>query len=71
MVKVLSTASVSSGVLGLLPYLAVRQPSQEFDGRKDAFLYVLDSRLYGSILTSSTVVLLVYGLVFGDWGDDI
>ncbi|WP_109012429.1 hypothetical protein [Nostoc commune] len=31
-------ASVGSGVLGLLPYLALREPNQEFSGQKDAFL---------------------------------
>lgn len=62
-------ASVGSGVLGLLPYLAIREPNQEFLGQKDAFLRFLDSRLYGILLTFSTVVLLVYGFVFGDWGD--
>lgn len=30
-------ASVASGVLGLLPYLAFREPNQEFSGQKDAF----------------------------------
>lgn len=62
-------ASVSSGVLGLLPYLALREPNQEFLGQKDAFLQLLDSRFYSIALTFSTVILLVYGLVFGDWGD--
>ncbi|OUL30432.1 hypothetical protein BV372_21940 [Nostoc sp. T09] len=62
-------ASVGSGVLGLLPYLALREPNQQFSGQKDAFLNLLDSRLYGIILTLSTVVLLTYGFAFGDWGD--
>ena len=64
-----ATASVASGVLGLLPYLALRQPNQQFSGQKDAFLNLLDSRIYGIVLTLSTVVLLVYGFAFGDWGD--
>ena len=62
-------ASVGSGVLGLLPYLALREPSQQFSGQKDAFLNLLDSRLYGIVLTLSTVVLLVYGFALGNWGD--
>ncbi len=62
-------ASVGSGVLGLLPYLALREPNQQFSGQKDAFLNLLDSRLYGIVLTFSTVILLVYGFGFGDWGD--
>jgi hypothetical protein len=64
-----AVASVGSGVLGLLPYLALREPNQQFSGQKDSFLRLLDSRLYGIILTLSTVVLLVYGFAFGDWGD--
>lgn len=62
-------ASVGSGVLGLLPYLALREPNQQFSGQKDTFLSLLDSRIYGIVLTLSTVVLLVYAFVFGDWGD--
>ena len=62
-------ASVGSGVIGLLPYLALREPNQQFSGQKDAFLSLLDSRFYGIVLTFSTVVLLVYGFAFGDWGD--
>jgi len=61
-------ASVGSGVLGLIPYLALREPNQQFSGQKDTFLELLDSRIYGIILTFSTVVLLVYGFT-GDWGD--
>lgn len=62
-------ASVGSGVLGLLPYLALREPNQEFSGQKNAFLQLLDSRFYAVVLTFSTVVSLVYGFAFGDWGD--
>nr|MDZ8209321.1 hypothetical protein [Dendronalium sp. ChiSLP03b] len=43
--------------------------NQQFSGQKDAFLNLLDSRLYGIVLTLSTVILLVYGFAFGDWGD--
>ncbi|MBW4565546.1 MAG: hypothetical protein KME32_31590 [Mojavia pulchra JT2-VF2] len=62
-------ASVGSGVLGLLPYLAFREPNQEFSGQKDAFLNLLDSRFFGIVLSFSTLVLLVYGFTLGDWGD--
>lgn len=30
-------AGVGAGILGLLPYLAFREPNQEFAGRKDSF----------------------------------
>ncbi|MBE9049878.1 hypothetical protein IQ243_05555 [Nostocales cyanobacterium LEGE 11386] len=62
-------ASVGSGVLGLLPYLALREPNQQFSGQKDAFLRLLDSRIYGIVLALSTLVLLIYGFALGDWGD--
>lgn len=62
-------ASLGSGVIGLLPYLALREPNQQFSGLKDAFLDLLDSRIYGILLTFSTLVLFIYGFVFGDWGD--
>ncbi|MBE9208022.1 hypothetical protein IQ244_16115 [Nostoc sp. LEGE 06077] len=61
-------ASVVSGVLGLLPYLALREPNQEFSGQKDAFLHFLDSRIFGIILSFSTMVILAYGLL-GNWAD--
>ncbi|MGL5871960.1 MAG: hypothetical protein ACRC2R_06270 [Xenococcaceae cyanobacterium] len=60
-------ASVGTGVIGLIPYLALRQPNQQFFGFKDAWLKLLDSRSTGVILTLSTIVLLGYALFFGDW----
>jgi len=63
-------ASVGTGVIGLTPYLALREANQEFSGQKDAWLQLLDSRSMGIILTLSTIGLLAYGLL-GDWGDFI
>ncbi|WP_414551133.1 hypothetical protein [Anabaena sp. CCY 0017] len=62
-------ASVVSGVLGLIPYLAVREPNQAFSGEKDAFLSLLDSRWFAIILSFSTIGLLAYAVFFGNWGD--
>lgn len=64
-------ASVGTGVIGLLPYFALREPNQEFSGEKDAWLKWLDSRSTGVILSLSTSAILSYGLLFGDWGDFI
>lgn len=64
-------ASAGTGVIGLTPYLALREPNQEFLGKKDALLRLVDSRWTGVILTVSTIGLLTYGLLFGDWGDYI
>lgn len=62
-------ASIGSGVLGILPYLAFSEPNQEFSGQKDAFLRLLDSRSFGIVLSLSTVGLLAYAFALGDWGD--
>lgn len=59
--------SVGTGVIGLIPYLALREPNQEFSGSKDAWLKILDSRSTGLILTISAIALLAYALLFGDW----
>jgi hypothetical protein len=60
-------ASVASGVIGLIPYLASREANREFSGRRDAFLQLLDSRSTGVVLALFTIGLLVYGLALGDW----
>lgn len=64
-------ASVGTGVIGLIPYLALREANQEFSGQKDAFLKLLDSRSTGIILALFTIGLLAFGLLAGDWGDFI
>jgi hypothetical protein len=60
-------ASLGTGVIGLIPYLALRESDREFTGEKDAFLKLLDSRLTGVFLTLFTIGLLAYGLLAGDW----
>lgn len=60
-------ASVGMGVIALIPYLAIREPNQEFSGDKDAWLELLDSQSTGVILSVSTIILLAYALFFGDW----
>ncbi|MUG94964.1 hypothetical protein F7734_22405 [Scytonema sp. UIC 10036] len=62
-------AGVGAGILGILPYLAFREPNQEFAGQKDSFLNFLDSRLFGIVLTLSTLPILGYAFVLGDWTD--
>jgi len=66
-----SSASFGVGAFALLPYLALREPSQEFTGSKNLFLKVLDSRLLGIALAIGALVLLSYGLFNGNWGDFI
>ena len=64
-------ASVGSGVIGLMPYLALREANQQFSGQKDAFLKLLDSRSTGIVLTLFTLGLLAFGLLAGDWSNFI
>ncbi len=68
---VFALASLGSGVIGLIPYLALREPNQEFAGKKDSFLNILDSRSTGIILTVFTVFVLIYGVFAGNWADYI
>ena len=60
-------AAIASGVVALIPYLAMRQPNQSFSGEKDPWIAVLDSQMTGVILTISTIVLVLYAVVWGDW----
>lgn len=62
-------ASLGAGVIGLIPYLALREETQEFSGQKDGFLKLLDSRSTGVVLMLFTLGLLAYGLLAGNWGD--
>ena len=62
-------ASLATGILGLIPYLAMRSPNTEFTGEKDTLLQILDSRTSGIVLTLFTLGLLGYALLAGDWGE--
>ncbi len=64
-----AAASFGVGAFALLPYLALRQPSPDFLGKKNAFLKLLDSRLTGIALTIGATILVAYGLGNGDWGN--
>jgi hypothetical protein len=62
-------ASNGTGVICLLPYLIFRQSNQEFYGKKDKLLRSLDKRSTGVSLLLSTIGLLAYAAIAGDWGD--
>lgn len=66
-----AAGSFGVGAFALLPYLALRNPNQEFTGSKSMLLKVLDSRWLGVALTVGTLVLLGFGLLKGDWRDFI
>ncbi len=59
------------GVICLIPYLILRKSNQDFDSRKDYLLKILDSRLTGIFLVLSTIGLLSYAIVAGNWADYI
>lgn len=60
-------AAIATGVIALIPYLALRQPNQPFSGDKDPWTAVLDSQTTGIILLISTVALVLYAILWGDW----
>jgi len=60
--------SIAIGTLALIPYLALREPNEEFSGGKDPLLSLFDARPTGVILSLGTIVLLLFAIVFGDWG---
>ncbi|MGF1537738.1 MAG: DUF2834 domain-containing protein [Elainellaceae cyanobacterium] len=58
--------SFGVGAFALLPYLALRRPSQTFPGSQDWLLRLLDSRWLGALAAAGILALLAYGLG-GDW----
>ncbi len=66
-----ATGSFGVGAFALLPYLALRQPNQQFTGSKDILLKLMDSRWLGVVLTLGSLALLSFGLLNGDWRDFI
>lgn len=63
--------SMFTGVICLLPYLILRKPNREFYGNKDEWLDFFDKRSTGVILLVSTIALLAYAFLAGDWNDYI
>ncbi|BAY27049.1 hypothetical protein NIES2100_68700 [Calothrix sp. NIES-2100] len=64
-----ASASFAVGAFALLPYLALRNPNQQFVGKKNALIKLLDSRVTGIVLTVTAAILVAYGVRAGDWGD--
>jgi len=64
-----ATASFGVGAFALLPYLALRQPNPTFEGKKNWFLKIFDSRYLGAILATGAIGLVSYGLTEGNWND--
>ena len=66
-----ATASLGVGAFALLPYLALRQPNPTWQGDKNLFIKIVDARLTGIILIIAAIVLLSFGLIYGNWADFI
>jgi len=60
--------AIATGVFALIPYLALRQPNQTFSGKKDPWITILDAQATGVILTVSTIILVIFAVIWGDWG---
>ncbi|MBW4555475.1 MAG: DUF2834 domain-containing protein [Trichormus sp. ATA11-4-KO1] len=61
-------ASFAVGAFAIVPYLALRKSNQEFIGKKNLLIKLLDSRVIGFVVTIAAVILVTYGLQ-GDWGN--
>lgn len=66
---IFAIASVATGVIGLLPYLALREQNEHFSGSKNQFLQILDSRLTALYIITIVVALATYTIIAGDWAD--
>lgn len=61
--------SFAVGAFALLPYFAFRKPQLPFPGEKSWLLKVLDSRVFGILLTTVFLLILLPGLSNGNWND--
>lgn len=61
--------SFAVGAFALLPYFAFREPQLEFKGEKSWLLKVLDSRVFGILITGLFLLLFISGLQTGNWND--
>ncbi len=63
------TGSFFLGAFSLVPYLALRQNNPNFEGKKNWFLQLQDSKWLSWLLTLAAIGLIFYGLLKGDWAD--
>lgn len=61
--------SFGVGAFAILPYLILRQPNPTFNGTKNWFLNILDSRIVGGLIAIGGLGLFLYGITQGDWSD--
>lgn len=61
--------SFGIGAFALLPYLALRQPIETFEGTKTPIIKLVDSVWTGRAIALGSLLLLTYGLTQGNWSD--
>ncbi|MCT7963093.1 DUF2834 domain-containing protein [Laspinema sp. D1] len=64
-------ASNGSGVIGMMPYLLLRESRPYFAGPKDWIIKLFDARLTGISLLLSTIGLIIYALSSGNFDEFI
>lgn len=60
-------ASNGSGVIGMMPYLLLRESRPYFSGKKDLLIKLLAARLTGIALLVSPLGLIIYVLSSGNF----
>lgn len=62
-------AAMGFGAFALLPYFVLRQPNSTWNGQKNLWLKILDSRLMAIMASVTIIVLLIWGVTQGNWSD--
>lgn len=57
------------GSIALLPYIILREPNQKFSGEKNLLIRFFDARLLGIVLTITSLMLVIYSFIKGDWSN--
>ncbi len=57
------------GAFFLLPYLILRQPAPQFEGKKTRLIQFFDARWLGGFTLIVTLILLIYGFAQGDFSN--
>ena len=64
-------AANATGIVGLAPYLILRDRNEAADETADGWLQLFESQGMGIVLSFIAISLIGYGLLLGDWQDFI
>jgi hypothetical protein len=64
-----SAGSFFLGAFALLPYMALRQDNPQFDGQKNWFLKIWESRITAIAIAAAATTLFTLGVTQADWPD--